>query len=233
MKPSLLASTTLVAFFTSPTHSHAHLEGASAASAFIPVTPSSFLRRRAALFHPKAEIRRKGDLFATAPSDVSAARPPAFAEGLRQALKTERASRVVGVLQAIVWRFPRQIGRFIYHPVLFKVSVVSLVTGLLTKAFRMNESLDTLKKDQEDGKTARGERFLKVAGRYVTPLGVLWTALAFVWALWWYPLLLASWLFSMAFDNDRRRLVDWVVQNWARCVMVNMTYQVKVGGYGR
>lgn len=69
-----------------------------------------------------------------------------------------------------------------------------------------------------------------IKGRIVNPAGLYFAAMNFAWALFFYPALTASWLWSMAFDRKRRAAVDWVVRAWAACSMVSCGCWPRVGG---
>ncbi|CAM9436609.1 unnamed protein product [Discosporangium mesarthrocarpum] len=71
---------------------------------------------------------------------------------------------------------------------------------------------------------------LHFKGLILNVQGIVYALSVFGWAIAFYPLLLLSWLTSLAFDNGRRRMVDWVVYVWAKVCMLTVTYRPKVIG---
>ena len=66
------------------------------------------------------------------------------------------------------------------------------------------------------------------ASRFLTSTWFVCSSIVSVFGL--YPAILAMWAYSMAFDDARRRLCDWVVQLWAKVTLLLMGSKVTIEG---
>uniref|UniRef100_A0A0G4G8W7 Phospholipid/glycerol acyltransferase domain-containing protein n=1 Tax=Chromera velia CCMP2878 TaxID=1169474 RepID=A0A0G4G8W7_9ALVE len=73
-------------------------------------------------------------------------------------------------------------------------------------------------------------RHWKVKGKLLNGLGLVWMSLVFLWAAFWYPLLICAFLVSEGVNDKKRSLVDMVVAVWSRFCLWNATLNPKVEG---
>ena len=69
---------------------------------------------------------------------------------------------------------------------------------------------------------------IKVAGKTLNPCGLWICILTMSVCAMWYPPLLLAYGLSRLFDNKKRRLVDIIVNLWARSSMMLCLYRPKV-----
>jgi len=72
---------------------------------------------------------------------------------------------------------------------------------------------------------------LKVAGKDASLIvGLLFAVACFGWAAMLYPAIGLCYAFGKAFDQKRRRAVDWIVHWWAKLTCLTILYKPKVIG---
>uniref|UniRef100_A0A7S0W2L7 Phospholipid/glycerol acyltransferase domain-containing protein n=1 Tax=Hemiselmis tepida TaxID=464990 RepID=A0A7S0W2L7_9CRYP len=72
---------------------------------------------------------------------------------------------------------------------------------------------------------------LKVAGKDASPIiGLFFVVACFGWAAVLYPAIGLCYAFGKAFDQKRRRAVDWIVHWWAKLTCLTILYKPKVIG---
>lgn len=83
---------------------------------------------------------------------------------------------------------------------------------------------------EDEAPLVRVGRSVKVGKVSLSAVGVLFLLSELLWTCILYPVLGVSYLIARVTDNEKRRLVDWVVGWWAKCAMMTCTYKPKIVG---